>query len=120
MRSIKLVSLLPLVAIGCACAQNPPDPEAAKITHYPDGTVACKTEAAMVELMHASPPQLPTNEKVLDKLIKSGDCLIVPENWEISLQKDPPLNQQADHASKWTIRTPHGIVHMWGTPMGGD
>lgn len=56
----------------------------------------------------------------MDEMIKNDDCLIIPEEWIILLQEDPPLDQQDDHASKWTVYTPDGIVHLWGTPMGGD
>lgn len=85
-----------------------------------EGTVTCKTEKAMVTLMKATPPSLITNRDVLNRLIKSGDCLLMPRGWVVLEAEDPPLDQQANHASKWTIRTPQGIVHMWGTPFGGD
>lgn len=74
----------------------------------------------MIEVMHATPASLVTPANVLDKAIKSGDCLMLPKDWEVVEAQDPPLHQQNDHASKWTIRTPDGIVHMWGTPLGGD
>ena len=101
-----------------ACAQTAAiDPD--HVTGSHEGTVACRTEEAMVALMKAS-PGLTTNEEVLQRLIKSGDCLVMPDGWVVLRAEDPPLNQQADHASRWTVRTPEGIVHMWGTPFGGD
>ncbi|QAU24960.1 hypothetical protein EO087_13955 [Dyella sp. M7H15-1] len=110
--------LLLLVITTNACAQTlPVDRDIGPGSHA--GTIACKTEDAMVMLMKAS-PALTTNEQVLDRLIKSGDCLIMSRGWAVLLAEDPPLDQQEDHASKWTVRTPDGVVHMWGTPFGGD
>lgn len=74
----------------------------------------------MVSLMHASPALVPVSDDTLDPYIKRGDCLILPKNWHVLTQKDPPVVQQEDHASQWTIRTPQGVVHMWGAPVGSD
>jgi hypothetical protein len=119
MRHAILISLLSLVAAGCASAQTSPHTSAEQ-PHYPDGTVACKTESAMVSLMHASPALAPVSDEILDPYIKRGDCLVLPKDWHVLVQKDPPIAKQEDHASQWTIRTPQGIVHMWGAPVGSD
>lgn len=74
----------------------------------------------MVTLMKAELPDGMTNMKVLDQLVKNGQCMMMPKDWHLMEAQDPPLDKQNDHASKWTIRTPHGIVHMWGGPFGGD
>lgn len=116
----RFLSLFSLAIIGCACAQTTPDTSNNLTTGSDEGTVACKTEAAMVTLMEATPPSQITNQEVLQRLTKSGDCLIMPKGWAVLTMDDPPLDKQKNHASKWTIRTPHGIVHMWGTPFGGD
>lgn len=120
MRCLGFFSLICLAFANCARAETTLHTESNQPAQYPDGTVACTSEAAIVALMEASPPYLPTNEKKLDASIKSGDCLIIPDDWEISSQEDPPLDKQMDHGSKWTIRTPHGVIQLWGTPMGGD
>ncbi|RDS78733.1 hypothetical protein DWU98_21390 [Dyella monticola] len=105
MRYIITACYLSLAMITCAYADQ--------------GTVACKTEKAMVTLMKVK-PYLSTNSDELKRMIKSGDCLFLPDEWLVLEADDPPLDQQEDHASKWTIRTSHGIVHMWGAPFGGD
>lgn len=120
MRLAKLISLLSLVVAGCVSAQPTSHTSASQSQRYTDGTVACKTEAAMVSLMHASPPLAPVSDDTLDPYIKRGDCLILPKDWHVLTQKDPPIAQQENHASQWTIRTPQGIVHMWGAPVGSD
>jgi hypothetical protein len=120
MRRTTLISFLSLIAAGCASAQNTPRTPPGPPTHYPDGTVACKTEATMVSLMHASPALAPISDETLDPYIKRGDCLILPKDWHVLTQKDPPIAQQENHASQWTIRTPQGVVHMWGAPVGSD
>ncbi|WP_196239560.1 hypothetical protein [Dyella monticola] len=70
--------------------------------------------------MKADLPNGMTNMKVLDHLVKTGDCVMMLTDWDLMEAQDPPLDQQNDHASKWTIRTPNGVIHMWGTPFGGD
>ncbi|QAU24961.1 hypothetical protein EO087_13960 [Dyella sp. M7H15-1] len=106
-----------IIGINAVAEDLPIDSQ--HITGSDEGTITCKTEQAMVTLMKAS-TALTTNEKVLSRLVESGDCLIMPRGWLVLRAKDPPLDQQEDHASQWTIRTPNGIVHMWGTPFGGD
>lgn len=121
MRYTKLLCLFSLAAFGFAYAQTPRHQTEDHITGSDKGTLACKTEAAMVQIMKTMiPPTYLINKQVMDELIKKDDCLIMPTGWVVLLQKDPPLDQQEDHASQWTVRTPHGTVHMWGTPMGGD
>ena len=120
MRHIITACALSFCMVTTAWAQTQPTPEQAQITGSSEGTVACKTEAAMVTLMKADLPNGMTNEKVLDQLVKSGDCVIMPRGWLLLEAKDPPLKEQGDHASQWTIRTPQGIVHMWGSPVGEE
>lgn len=120
MRYAKLIGLFLATLMGCTCAQASSEKLASNASNLHEGTVACKTEAAMLKIMKTMTPELRTNKKVLNELIANGDCLILPEDWDVVTMKDPPLNQQADHASNWTVRTPNGTLHMWGAPFGGD
>lgn len=121
MRYVVLINLLWLTVIGCVYAQTQPHPPENEITGSDDGTLACKPEIAIVKIMKTmKPPHFLIDGQVMNDMIKKGDCLIIPEEWVVLLQKDPPLEQQEDHASQWTIKTPNGIIHMWGAPMGGD
>ncbi|MBE1159106.1 hypothetical protein [Dyella acidiphila] len=99
--------LLAIATAACAHIEQP-----AQLTGSDEGTVACKSESASVALLRASPPSLPTNDKVLNAFVARGDCLVMPAGWQILVAEDPLLDQQEQHASKWTTRTPHGIVHM--------
>lgn len=120
MRHIVVVCSLSLCMVFSAYAQKQPTPEQERITGSSEGTVACKTESAMVTLMQADLPDGMTNDKVMNQLVKSGHCVIMPHDWLLLEAKDPPLKKQNDHASQWTIRTPQGIVHMWGSPVGEE
>lgn len=101
-------------------AQNSPGQSDEQLKGSSEGTVACKTEQAMVKLMKADLPNGVTNKTVLNGLVKDGECVIMPHDWLVLGGKDPSSDQRGDHASLWTIRTPQGIVHMWGWPLGDD
>lgn len=117
----RFLGLLSLITISCACAQNSPNMASDQLTGTSKGTLTCKTESAMVAIMKTiAPPTYVIDKQVMNALIKKGDCLIMPDGWQLLEAQDPPFNQQKDHASKWTIRTPQGIVHMWGAPIGEE
>jgi len=113
------ICVLFFVVSACTCAQNAPS-SSTQISGSDEGTLACKNEKAVVTLLQTITPTHTLNVDIMNQLIERGDCLILPTGWVILEQDDPPLNRQADHASKWTIRTPHGIIHLWGLPMAGD
>lgn len=83
------------------------------------GTVACWNEKAMVVLMQTKSPQQGFDKEMFNILLKSGDCLVMPDEWGVVQAKDPAPDQRDDHASLWTVRTPKGIVRMWGVPFTG-
>lgn len=117
----RFLGLLSLAIVGCACAQDPSHTTSNQLTGTSKGTLTCKTEAPMVEIMKTIvPPAYMIDKQIMNALIEKGDCLIMPDGWQLLEAQDPPPNQQNDHASKWTIRTPQGIVHMWGAPIGED
>lgn len=121
MLRIKFISLLSMATIGSACAQNPPNTATDHLTGTSKGTLTCKTESAMVKIMKTIvPPNYMIDRQVMNTLIEKGACLIMPDGWQLLEAQDPPHDQMANHASKWTIRTPNGIVHMWGAPIGED
>lgn len=120
MHHVIAICALTVAAGASAFAQPSTTASDDQYARYKGGLVTCNTEKAMVTLMKADLPNGMTNMKVLDGLVKTGDCLMMPSDWDLITADDPPLDQQGDHASKWTIRTPHGIIHMWGTPFGGD
>lgn len=120
MRNIVSMYLLSFAMVTAGCAQTSSHDQAGHTSDSGEGTVVCKNERAMVTLIRTRTPLLTLNVEVLDRLIERGDCLEMPRGWEMLEARDPPLNKQEVHASKVTIRTPHGIVHMWGMPFGGD
>lgn len=82
------------------------------------GTLACHTEKAAMTTMHTASPTAEVDRNVLIRLLLSGDCLILPTNWQVSDLENPPQAQRDNHAAKLTIRTPDGaILHMWGWPI---
>lgn len=120
MRCNAMISLLWCVS-SCVSAQAISDLIPDQITGSSKGTLTCKTEAAIVEIARTiGPPTYLINKQVMDDLIKKGDCLLMPEGWQLLEALDPPMDLKEDHGSKWTIRTPQGIVHMWGVPNGED
>lgn len=118
-RIVTLCAALFVIAAGVH-AQTSSEQSEEKLKGSSEGTMACKTEQAMVKLMKADLPNGVTNKTVLSGLVKSGDCLIMPHDWLVLGGKDPSPDQRGDHASLWTIRTPQGVVHMWGWPLGDD
>lgn len=117
MRQIISAIAVSWVIASAACAQPLPlDRDVGPAAD--EGTVACKTEDAMVTLMKATPPSSPAlNRTVLSQLIKRGDCLLMPHGWAVLEVKNPPADQREDHAAALTLRTPQGIMHMWGAPF---
>ncbi|RDS78734.1 hypothetical protein DWU98_21395 [Dyella monticola] len=115
MRHILKACALSLVIATNVCAQDlPADRYLGSGSNA--GTVVCKAEKSMVALMNAG-----TSEPVLlTRLIINGDCLVMPYGWSLLVAEDPRWDQKEVRASKWTIRTPDGIVHMWGAPIGED
>jgi hypothetical protein len=120
MRQIVPIFALSFMIVACVHAQALQEQDGGQLKGSSEGAVACKTEQAMVTLMKADLPNGITNKTVLNGLVKSGDCVIMPRDWLVLGGKDPSPDQRGDHASLWTIRTPQGIIHMWGWPLGDD
>ncbi|QAU24963.1 hypothetical protein EO087_13970 [Dyella sp. M7H15-1] len=120
MRQIVTMYVLSFAITATAFAQTSLHDRAEHITGSDEGTIVCKNEKAMVTLMKTRTPMMALNLDILHRLEESGDCFAMPRGWLMLEAQDPPLDQQEDHAAKLVVRTPDGIVHMWGMPFGGD
>ncbi|QAU24962.1 hypothetical protein EO087_13965 [Dyella sp. M7H15-1] len=120
MRHIATIYALSFGFAAAACAQSSSQDRAEFISGSSEGTIVCKSEKAMVTLMKTRTAMMALNLDILHRLEESGDCFAMPRGWLMLEAQDPPLDQQEDHAAKLVVRTPDGIVHMWGTPFGGD
>jgi hypothetical protein len=75
--------------------------------------VVCYSKVAMRKVMDSgySAP----NPELVNKLVKSGDCLLVP--YEAVKTIGFPTDN-GDGPARVTVQTGHGITKLWGYPVG--
>lgn len=75
--------------------------------------VVCYSKVAMRKVMDSgySAP----NAKLVNKLVKSGDCLVVP--YEAVKTIGFPTDN-GNGPARVTVQTDHGAIKLWGYPVG--
>lgn len=120
MRHIISTCVLSLAIAGSTCAQTPHKSDELSSPKW-TGTVVCHNEKAMLTLMHTLTPNLGVNRNVLVRLLLSGDCMMLPEDWRSVTIQNPPRDQLDSHAAKVTVQTPDGaVLHVWSAPIAED